>query len=1044
MPDPTVAVRHCDVPGRVRLSVAGLFRNPQRKLEMEQAVGRITGVSRVSANPLTGSVLVFYDPSVLELSGLVASVEVMLSGPNGHSHGPNGHSAGPNGKMAGAGLRVAAVGPDLAPGRVPGDGDAGPSTEGVPAQRCGVAVVAGLPQAESAWHSSPVQAVVSTLSADPCDGLGLAEVDERVRRYGANRLPEPEEPSALKLFAGQFLNAPAALLAVGAALSLAAGGVVDALLVGGVLMTNAVIGTATERTGRRAIAALRKSMPVPARVVRAGEQRLVEASELVPGDTLLLQPGDPVPADARLIHVQRLQVEESALTGEPHPVLKSADPVDPLSPLADRYSMVYRGTTVVGGSGKAVVVATGSDTVIGGLRVLAAESTPPPTPMERSLDRMGRQLAVATTGIICGVMALSVLRGVGLIPSMTSAIALGVAAVPEALPALATSVLSLSSGRMRKRGTLIRSLPAAEALGAVTVVCADKTGTLTENRMAVGEVRVDGRSILVTGHPLSPIGEFWAGRRRVYPGRNEALEELLRIGLLCSDAEVTGVRDGHFRIDGSPTEGALLVMAYKAGIDPDELRAQFPRVDRRDRGDGRRRMITVHRGEGSLVALLKGAPEELLAACDRIYVDGVPSPMTSQRRSRLVQRSQEMAAHGMRVLGFASKRLREGYGEADLIEGFTWCGLVGLRDPVRSAAPQAVRTLRGAGIRTIMITGDHPATAVAVARELGLGNGEPLRVMEAAELATAEPEQLGTAVGRVDVFARVPPEAKLSIVRALQANGEIVAMTGDGINDGPALRAADVGVAMGERGTELARELADVVLSTDDLSKMAEAIEEGRLVRANIRRALHFLLGTNASEVWTVAGAAVVGLPTPFTAGQLLWINLVSDLFPVMGLAMEPRDPDLMHRPPADPAEPVLPGSLQRRMLGESAVMGAGSLLSYAIGISRNGVGPVAQTMAFWSLSASQLMHVFLARSGEKPATTYGRSIPWPLAAGFGISALLQLAAMFVPPIRGILGCAPLSLADAAAALLTSVAACGAIEAQRLLAEPRRGDSGGL
>ena len=1014
-PGPLVSIRHSAVPGRVRLSVFGLFRNPERGPEVEREVAKIEGVVGASANPLTGNALVLFNPSILNLANLVAAVETALRGRNGHAKTGAAKAAGERQRDKGLFPRAQLNG--TSPRRVP--------RAAMPALE--------LHQSDDIWHSTGAADVIKMLSADPRYGLHASEVEARVHRYGANLLPEPEEPSLLRLLADQFLNAPAALLAVGAALSFGTGALLDALLIGSVLVVNAAIGAATERTGRRAIAALRRSMPIPARVLRSGEARLAQAAELVPGDTVLLQTGDPVPADARLIEVQRLQVEESALTGEPHPVVKSVEAVDGGAALADRHSMVFRGTTVVGGHAKAVVVATGSDTVIGALRILAAGSAPPPTPMERDMDRIGRQLAVATTGIIVGVMGLGILRGVGLIPSLTSAIALGIAAVPEALPALATTVLSLSSGRMRKRGTLVRSLPAAEALGSVTVVCADKTGTLTENRMAVGEVRVNGQAINVTGGPLSSVGEFKVGHRRIDPEKDAALSELLRIGVLCSDAEVAEFRNGEFVIDGSPTEGALLVMAHKAGMDTDGLRTQFPRIDRRDRGDGRRRMITVHRGDDSLVALLKGAPEELLEACDRVFLDGVLVAMTPQRRVSLARRNSEMAAKAMRVLAFASKRLPDSYEEDDLLHGFTWCGLVGLKDPVRSAAPEAVRTLWKAGIRTVMITGDQPATAVAVAKELGLGNGEPLRVLEAADLASMDPGLLSSLVSQVDVFARVSPEAKLTIVRALQANGEIVAMTGDGVNDAPALRAADVGVAMGERGSELARELADVVLSTDDLSKMAEAIEEGRLVRANIRRSLHYLLGTNASEVWAVSAAVLVGLPSPLTAGQLLWINLVSDLFPVIGLAMEPRDPDLMDQPPCDPAEPVLPAKLQRRMLGESAVIGGGALLSYGIGLARYGAGPVAQTMAFWSLSTSQLMHVFLARAGSKPALRYERSIPLPLAVGLGISALLQLGAMFVPPLRAMLGCVPLGFGDALTSILTAGATFGAIEGQRLL-----------
>jgi P-type Ca2+ transporter type 2C len=1014
-----ITIKHFAVPGRLRLSVAGLMGDPSRKQGVEQALSALDGVSDVSANPLTGNVLIRYDPSDWTIATFVDSAELALNGGNGHVRD-----------------HLASEPVEVSPTREAPDQNGEETATLAPPPRDGVF----LPEPEQAtagpsWHTLAATEVVDRLGGDADLGLDPGEAAARRRRFGPNRLPEPEEPSLWQLVAGQFLNAPAALLGVGAILSLGTGAILDAALIGGVLAINATIGAVSERTGHRAIAALRRSVPIQARVVRGGATETLDADDVVPGDILQLLPNEPVPADARVLEANRLLVEESALTGESHPVDKSSEPVDPHVPLADRLCMVYRGTTVVGGRGKAVAVATGGQTVIGELRVLAAQATAPPTPLERDMDGMGRQIAIATTAIIGGVMGLGLLRGIGLVPALSTAIALGISAVPEALPALATTTLSLSSGRMRERGTLIRSLSAAEALGSVTVVCADKTGTLTENRMAVGEIRTNGRAIRVSGPPLSAEGSFHHGLRLLQPDHDAALAELLRTCALCSDAEVVDGEDMRPSVDGSPTEGALLALALKAGMDVRDLRQRFPRVDHRDRSDGRRHMVTIHRGPEGLVALAKGAPDELLDLADRVLVEGMPASMSRQRRAALARRNAEMAGRAMRILAFATKDLQEGYGEGDLTGGFTWCGMVGLVDPIRPAAAEAVRVLRGAGIRTVMITGDQAATAKAVARELGLERDGEIHILEAGDLSSLDRERLRGLVSQAELFTRVPPEMKLAIVRALQANGEIVAMTGDGVNDAPALRAADVGVAMGERGTELARELADVVLSTDDLSKMVEAVEEGRLVRANIRRALHYLLGTNATEVWAVGTAAIVGLPMPLTPAHLLWVNLVSDLFPVIGLAMEPRDPDLLKQPPSDPAEPVLPAPLQRRMLGESAVIAAGSMAAYLVGLSRYGPGPVAQTMAFSSLVAGQLLFVPLARAGIRPATRYDRSISRPAAVGLGISALLQVGALFFPPLRAILGSAPLGLTDGLTAFLTAAASVAAIEIQRIASD---------
>ncbi len=994
-----LSIRNSAVPGRLRLTVADLKRNPSRQKAVQTVLSQLAGVHSVSASTLTGNALILFDPAQWEPLNLVDTAQHLLA------------------EKANADKVPLSLSPE-------------PRTQNPP-QSSAVSPQSSTPP----WHSLPAREVAQQLDADPEGGLDPQEASLRLRRFGPNRLPEPREPSLLSLLVGQFLNAPTLMLGVGAALSVATGAVVDAALIGGVLVANALIGAATERSGQRAIAALRRATPIKARALRDGATTVIDAEGLVPGDTILLLPGDPVPADARLWDVHRLQVEESALTGESRSVAKSSDPVPSQVPLADRDCMVYRGTTVVGGRGSALVVATGSKTAIGELHLLAAEAEAPPTPLKRDLAQIGRQLVFASGGISLGVLGLALLRGTPPAQALSTAVALGVAALPEGLPTTATTVLALSSGRMRRRGTLIRSLHAAEALGSVTLVCADKTGTITENRMSVGEIRIDGQRIRATGPALSPSGHLVAGGHPIHIDADPALSQLLRIAVLCSDAEIVDRRNDEISIDGSPTEGALLVAALKAGLEVDDLRHRYPRIDRRDRGDGRRYMVTVHEGPEGLLALAKGAPDELLELCDWALIDGETVPMDSDRKALFRQRNAEMAGQAMRVLAFGRRDLPPGYGEPELSSGFTWCGLAGLVDPIRASAPDAVHALRRAGIHSVMITGDQAATASAVARQLGLAQDGPLHVLEAGDLAGMDHEVLRGLVGNVDVFARTPPEMKLAIVRALQANGEIVAMTGDGINDAPALRAADVGVAMGQRGTELARELADVVLSTDDFSRMVDAVEEGRLVRANVRRVLHYLLSTNGSEVWTVATAVAMGLPAPLTPAQLLWLNLISDLTPALGLAMEPRDPDLMSQPPRDPKEPIVPASLQRRILVESGVLAAGPIVTYGLGILRHGRGPIPQSMAFWSLAFADLLHVALARAGSRPALSYDRRISRPLAIGVGISALLQLGVLLLPSLRGLLGASPIGIVDGLISAAGALAPVAAIEIQRTIGQ---------
>jgi Ca2+-transporting ATPase len=444
-------------------------------------------------------------------------------------------------------------------------------------------------------------------------------------------------------------------------------------------------------------------------------------------------------------------------------------------------------------------------------------------------------------------------------------------------------------------------------------------------------------------------------------------------------------------------------------------------------------MVTVHRRDGELVALLKGSPEDVLAMCGDVRLPDGTVALDDRLRAEIGTVNASMAGRAMRVLGLASRTLPDGYSADALAGGYTFLGLIGLVDPVRPAVPGAIRALHGAGIRTVMITGDQALTATAVAREMGLSRRGSLHVLEAGDLTAMNAEALRGLVSDVGIFARVPPEMKLAVVRALQANGEVVAMTGDGVNDGPALRAADVGVAMGQRGTELARELADVVLSTDDFTHMVNAVEEGRLVRENVRRVLHYMLSTNASEIWVVVGAVAVGLPSPLTPLQLLWLNLVTDIAPGLGLAVEPREPDLMSRPPRDPQEPIIPKPLYRRLLVESGVIAAGALTAYGIGVARHGIGPVAQTLAFASLLGAQLLHVPLARAGDQPATAGGRPRNRALEVGMAVSAGLQLVALFVPPIRTVLGGAALPLVDLGIAALGAMVPVALIELERIL-----------
>jgi Ca2+-transporting ATPase len=1000
-----VVVRRPALPGRVRLTIPGLRRAPERERPLETRLGQIPGVQMVRANAWTGNVLVLFDADVCSVEDLVAVSRDFADAP-----APEARAWYRTGR------------------KKTREREIGVAVEVEEADAAGARAVP--------WHALDLPATTARLDVDVERGLSTVETARRLEQFGPNRMPEPNQTSLAELVIRQCINAPTALLGAGAIISIATGGLLEAGLIVAVLGINAAVGAATERTGQRAIGALRHTTPIRARARRDGEVQVIDADLLVPGDIIQLLPNDPVPADARVLDAHRLMVEESALTGESRPVDKIPVPVDPRLPLADRCSMLHRGTTVVGGRGYAIVVETGERTAIGVLHVLAAEAEVPPTPLERDLGQLGRWLA-GGAGIICtGVGGLGLLYGTPVYQSLELAVSLGVAAIPEGLTALATSVLALASRRMRRQGTLIRTLGAAEALGSVTVVCADKTGTLTENRMAAREMYVAGQTLRIGGAALDPIGAFVAEDPSVkltIDPMASILHDALLIGVLCSDAELEASASGDLVIDGSATEGALQVAVTKAGLSPADLRAASPRLDQRDRTDGRRHMVTVHRRDGVLQAFMKGSPEDVLTRCDTVRLPDGDVPLDDALLAEIGSVNAHMAGKAMRVLGLAIRTLPEGYHQDEVGRGYTFLGLIGLVDPVRPAVPSAIKALHQAGIRTVMITGDQALTATAVARELGLSRRGTLHVLEAGDLTAMDGETLRGLVGDVGIFARVPPEMKLAVVRALQANGEVVAMTGDGVNDGPAMRAADVGVAMGERGTELARELADVVLSTDDFTHMVNAVEEGRLVRENVRRVLHYMLSTNASEIWVVVGAVAVGLPSPLTPLQLLWLNLVTDIAPGLGLAVEPREPDLMERPPRDPKEPIIPRPLYRRMLIESGVIAAGALAAYGIGVMRHGRGPVAQTLAFASLLGAQLLHVPLARAGDGPASAGGRPPNRTLQAGMALSAGLQLVALFFPPIRTVLGGAALPLIDLGIAALGAVVPVALIELERIV-----------
>jgi Ca2+-transporting ATPase len=993
-----VVAVHASVPGRLRLRVPVLRRSERLKAELERHLAGVPGVLRAEANPLTASVLVLHEPAVAP--GLVvAAVSAMLpaSAPLSASHGED-RPAPPAARLDPLGWLAGALGGLMA--------RSAPAAE--PPQPLAVAATGDDP----AWHALDAQVVTERLASDPGTGLAPNVAEGRLARFGPNVLIRPPARSAASLLLEQVATAPVALLGVSAAVAVLTGGLLDAAVILGVVAANAAIGFFTEQQSEAIIAAMEDFGPRSAVVVRGGRRYAVRSDTVVPGDLIALAPGTQVPADARLIESSALTVDESALTGESLPADKDAGRVLAAdTPLADRDCMVFMGTHVTGGSGTAVVVATGLRTQIGVIQALAGSARAPDTPLERQLDRMGTQLALLSGGVCAAVLGVGLLRGSGWLEMLKSSIALAVAAVPEGLPTIATTTLALGIREMRVHKVLIRHLDAVETLGSVQVFCLDKTGTLTENRMAVVCVRAGEHGFSAERDRLQLDGV------PVDPASIPELGRLLEVLALCSTVELNGTPRGQ-ELNGTPTELALLRLALGAGVQVGPLREAYPVLEVEHRSESRQFMATVHGSghAGARLIAVKGSPAQVLDLCDRQLLAGTVQPLFPSAREALLADNDALAGRALRVLGVAYAE--RGPGEPTTARALTWLGLVGMTDPVRPGMEWVLGRFHRAGIGTVMITGDQSATAYAVGRRLNLGQGEPLEVLDSTHLDRLDPELLAGLTRRVRVFSRVSPAHKLQIVQALQRAGRVVAMTGDGVNDSPALKAADLGVAMGGSGSDVARSVADVILEDDNLHTMVVAVRQGRTVYGNIRKALRFLLSTNFAEIEVMLAGIALGAGQPLNAMQLLWINLVTDIFPGLALALEPWEPDIMDRPPRDPEAPIVSRGDLLRLARESGVISAGTLASYAYALARYGQGPAASTQAFTTLTLAQLLHALSCRSESHGLFQPGTLQPNRyLDLALGVSLLVQALTVLVPGLRQILGTVPIGPVDALVAL---------------------------
>ena len=830
------------------------------------------------------------------------------------------------------------------------------------------------------WHGQAVEAVFSRLKSTPA-GLTNAEAARRLAEYGPNELQAVERISPWTILLEQFKNVLIIILLVATALSAFLGHGTEAIVIAVIVLFAVLLGFMQEYRAERAIEALRRMAAPTATALRDGEEDEIAARELVPGDVILLRAGDRIPADVRLIEAVNLQIEEAALTGESVAVEKNATPLanDDLA-LGDRKNMAYAGTMATYGRGRAVVIATGMNTEFGKIAAMLQTVETGRTPLQENLDRVGRTLAWAAFAVVGVIVALGLFRGQPFIEMLIFGVALAVAVVPEALPAVVTISLAIGVQRMVKRHALMRRLAAVETLGSTSVICSDKTGTLTKDEMTARKLFVAGQVLQISGAGYEPQGEFSLDGVTVEPSNTAKL--LLQAAALSSDAHIVhSESDNRWHIKGDPTEGAFVVAAAKAGLKKSELESEFPRVAEIPFTSETKRMTTLHSGPEGVVAYSKGAPEIILDSCARQWTAEGEAALDAAGREVILDMARQMAGEALRVLAVASK---SGALLQNAEHEMTFLGLVGMIDPPRPEAKVAIETCERAGIRPVMITGDHPLTARAVARELGLLKTG--RAITGAELEAMSEAEFEREVEDIEIYARVSPAHKLRVVTALQKKGHIVAMTGDGVNDAPALKKADIGIAMGITGTDVSKEAADMMLTDDNFASIVAAVEEGRGIFSNIKKYLMYLLSSNIGEIGLMAGATLAGLPLPLSAVQILYVNLATDGLPALALAVDPPEPDLMRRKPRNPRTGIFTRPVVTLMLvgGIWSTMVNLGLFTWALNSGRS--SKEAMTMTFVSLVLIQFFKAYNFRSDRRSVLDrpfankwLNRAIAWEL-----------------------------------------------------------------
>ncbi|MFH1635462.1 MAG: cation-translocating P-type ATPase [Chloroflexota bacterium] len=903
------------------------------------------------------------------------------------------------------------------------------------------------------WHALQVDETLEQLAVSPQNGLTSDDAARRLETYGPNQLDEAPPTTFWQMLWEQFNNFVVILLIVAAIVSALLGDWVEAAAIMIIVILNAALGVIQERRAEEALAALREMAAPEANVLRNGRRISIPARELVPGDIVFLEAGNYIPADLRLIEAVNLRIDEAALTGESVPVQKEAHiRLEADIPLGDRRNTAFMGTVVTYGRGRGVIVSTGMHTQIGMIAEMLQAVEQEQTPLQLRLDQLGRTLGWAALAVCGLVFLVGWMRGTPPLDMFIIAVSLAIAAVPEGLPAVVTISLALGMREMIKRNALIRRLSSVETLGSATVICSDKTGTLTQNEMTVTRVAADGEFISVTGSGYTPKGEFLRDGKLVKLSEYPAILTTLWIGALNNDAtlELESFKNGEttYRMVGDPTEGALIVAAAKAGALPSPLNQAYPRIQEIPFDSERKRMVTVHSVDDPrpddispfsddehrewYVVTSKGAPDVVLQQCN-YYQDrnGQAVPLDEEQRRRILAANDAMTQDALRVLGVSYRVTQvldddyDGEVEDDLEKNLIFVGLIGMIDPSRPEVPPALRTARKAGIRTVMITGDYPNTARAIAEDIGLLE-EGRQVLTGSDLNQMDDETLRHEVTRTDVFARVSPQHKMRIVQALRANGEVVAMTGDGVNDAPSIKQADIGVAMGITGTDVTKETADMVLTDDNYASIVSAVEQGRVIYSNIRKFVFFLLSSNIAEIMIIFLATLAGLPTPLTAIQLLWLNLVTDGAPALALAMEKGDPNIMNQPPRDKNENIINRTMGLGLVVQTITQTGATLLAFGLGLlwhleagtfMPSGMNPItyilqhdwsnvnvqtAETMAFVTISLCELFRAYTVRSEKTSLFQIGVFSNHYMQYAVGASLLLVFSVVNIPFLQPV------------------------------------------